>query len=84
MTPMSTVLTDQQNDLRDAVADLMNKRSPEAQVRRLMGDDSGHDPAVWSELAAMGLLGLTIPEEFGGAGAGATELAVVTEQMGGC
>ena len=79
---MSTVLTDQQNDLRDAVADLMAKRSHEAQVRLLMADTAGYDPAVWAELAAMGLLGLTIPEEFGGAGAGATELAVVAEQMG--
>ena len=79
---MSTVLTDQQNDLRDAVSDLMAKRSPEAQVRRLMADDSGYDSGVWAELAAMGLLGLTVPEEFGGAGAGATELAVVSEQMG--
>jgi len=82
MTPISAVLTEQQSDLRDAVANLMDKRSPEAQVRRLMADESGHDTAVWSELAAMGLLGLTIPEEFGGAGADATELAVVSEQMG--
>ena len=82
MTAMSTVLTEQQSDLRDAVADLMAKRSPEAQVRRLMATGDGYDPAVWSELAAMGLLGLTIPEELGGSGAGATELAVVAEQMG--
>ena len=33
-----------------------------------MADDTGHDPAVWAEMAAMGLLGLTIPEEFGGRG----------------
>ena len=82
MTPISAVLTEQQSDLRDAVANLMAKRSPEAQVRRLMADESGYDTAVWSELAAMGLLGLTIPDEFGGAGADATELAVVSEQMG--
>ena len=82
MTPISTMLTEQQGDLRDAVANLMAKRSPEAQVRQLMADDSGYDAAVWAELAAMGLLGLTIPEEFGGAGADATELAVVSEQMG--
>jgi len=79
---MSAAFTEQQSDLRDAVADLMAKRSPEAQVRRLMTDDTGYDPGVWAELAAMGLLGLTIPEEFGGAGAGAAELAVVSEQMG--
>ena len=82
MTAMSTVLTEQQNDLRDAVSDLMAKRCSEAQVRRLMADDSGYDADVWTELATMGLLGLTIPEEFGGAGTGAMELAVVSEQMG--
>ena len=79
---MSTALTREQGDLRDVVADLMAKRSPEAEVRRLMADQTGHDAAVWAELAGMGLLGLTIPEEFGGAGAGAAELSVVSEQMG--
>jgi acyl-CoA dehydrogenase len=61
---MSAALTREQTDLRDAVADLMAKRSPEQQVRRLMAGDTGHDPAVWTDMAAMGLLGLTIPEEF--------------------
>ena len=79
---MSTALTREQTDLRDAVADLMGKRSPESEVRRLMETDSGYDEAVWAELAGMGLLGLVIPEEFGGAGAGAVDLAVVSEQMG--
>ena len=79
---MSTTLTAEQNDLRAAVTDLLSKRSPETEVRRLMADDSGYDPAVWAELAGMGLLGLTIPERFGGSGAGAAELAVVAEQMG--
>jgi acyl-CoA dehydrogenase len=79
---MSATLTREQTDLRDAVADLLAKRSSEADVRRLMTDDAGYDPRVWAELAEMGLLGLTIPEEFGGSGAGAAELAVASEQMG--
>lgn len=78
---MST-LTTEQRDLADAVADLLAKRSPEGEVRRLMADDAGYDPALWSELAEMGILGLAIPEEYGGAGAGAAELGVVCEQMG--
>jgi len=81
VSAVTSVLTEEQNDLRAAVANLMAKRSPEVQVRRLMAED-GHDAALWAELATMGLLGLTIPEEFGGAGAGATELAVVAEEMG--
>ena len=79
---MSTALTDELVDLRSAVADLMAKRSPESEVRRLMATDTGYDPQVWAELAGMGLLGLTIDEQYGGAGAGAAELAVVSEQMG--
>lgn len=79
---MSTTLTREQTDLRDAVADLMAKRSPESEVRRVMETESGYDPTVWAELAGMGLVGLVIPEEFGGAGAGAADLTVVCEQMG--
>ena len=79
---MSTALTAEQNDLRQTVGDLLAKRSGESEVRRLMDSDQGHDTDLWRELAAMGLLGLCIPEEYGGAGAAAAELAVVAEQMG--
>lgn len=82
LTAVSTNLTPEQADLRDTVADLLAKRCPESEVRRLMASESGRDPAVWSALAGMGLLGLVIPEEFGGSGAGAAELGVVSEQFG--
>ena len=82
LTGMSTALTPEHIALRDAVGDLLAKRAGESEVRRLMTEDSGYDADLWSELAAMGVLGLTIPEEFGGAGAGSAELAVVSEQMG--
>ncbi|EHB55394.1 acyl-CoA dehydrogenase domain-containing protein [Mycolicibacterium rhodesiae JS60] len=75
-------LSTEQRDLADAVAELMAKRSPEAEVRRLMATDSGYDPSVWAELAAMGLLGLAIPEKFGGSGAGAVEVGLAMEAMG--
>ncbi len=77
-----SALTTEQRDLAEAVADLMAKRSPEAEVRRLMATDTGYDPTVWAELAAMGLLGLAIPEKFGGSGAGAVEVGLVMEAMG--
>ena len=79
---MSTALSSEQTDLRDAVADLLIKRSPESEVRRVMETESGYDETLWAELAGMGLVGLVVPEEFGGAGAGAADLAVVCEQMG--
>lgn len=36
---------------------------------------------VWAELGAGGWLGLTVPEEYGGGGAGLLELAVATETL---
>ncbi len=79
---MPNTLTREQQDLGAAVADLMAKRSPESEVRRSMAAEKGYEPALWNEMAGMGLLGLAIPDEFGGAGAGAAELGVVAEQMG--
>jgi alkylation response protein AidB-like acyl-CoA dehydrogenase len=74
--------TDEQQALRKTVADLMAKRCAQPQVRELMATDAGNDPALWRELAGMGLLGLLIPEEFGGAGAGQIEMGIVMEEMG--
>jgi alkylation response protein AidB-like acyl-CoA dehydrogenase len=39
-------------------------------------------PATWKETAALGWLGLHVPEEYGGEGAGLPELAVVLEEQG--
>src|SRR4051794_9088350 len=65
------------------VRDYLADRSPEAEVRRLMETDEGFDPAVWQQLGdELGLLGLAIPEEFGGAGYGFVELGVVLEEAG--
>jgi alkylation response protein AidB-like acyl-CoA dehydrogenase len=75
-------VSDEQRALRNAVADLMARHSGEAQVRALMASDTGFDPAVWQELAAMGLTGLLITEEYGGAGAGPVEMGIAMEEMG--
>jgi acyl-CoA dehydrogenase len=75
-------VSDEQRALRSAVADLMARRSAEAQVRALTATDTGFDPAVWRELAAMGLTGLLIGEEYGGAGAGPVEMGIAMEEMG--
>ena len=76
------LVSDEQRALRSAVADLMARHSSEAQVRTLMATDTGFDSAVWRELAAMGLTGLLISDEYGGAGAGSVELGIVLEEMG--
>ncbi|MBG6090827.1 acyl-CoA dehydrogenase family protein [Actinomadura viridis] len=76
---MSEELQELRKELRRFFAD----KSPSAEVRRLMETAEGYDPAVWAQMAGqLGLQGLAVPEELGGAGFGMREVAVVMEEMG--
>jgi alkylation response protein AidB-like acyl-CoA dehydrogenase len=71
------------DDLRAAVREFLQTRSPSSSVRAAMDSDTGYDAQVWRQLAGdMGLPGIAVPEEYGGAGAGLPELAVVFDEMG--
>lgn len=71
------------DELRSAVREFMDIASGSDTVRNLMDTDAGYDDAVWRRMATeLGLHGIAVPEEFGGAGAGIAELAVVFEEMG--
>ena len=50
--------------------------------KRILASEEGMSAVVWSELAAMGLLGLGLPGEHGGFGGGALDLMVVMEAIG--
>ncbi|HEY5334547.1 MAG TPA: acyl-CoA dehydrogenase family protein [Mycobacteriales bacterium] len=80
---MEMQFTAEQDDLRRSVRRFLEQRSPSTEVRKLMDTADGYDPAVWQRLTAeLGLTGLVIPEEHGGAGCGQVELTVVFEEMG--
>ena len=68
--------------LVESVRRLLADRCTEADVRRIMDSETGHDPALWQALAALGVIGLTAPEAVGGAGLSAVELGLVMEEVG--
>ncbi|GGK84206.1 acyl-CoA dehydrogenase family protein [Streptomyces flaveus] len=71
------------SELRSAVRDFLEAKSPEEAVRKLMESEPRYDPAVWAQLTEqLRLPGLAIPEEYGGDGFGPVELGVVLEEMG--
>jgi alkylation response protein AidB-like acyl-CoA dehydrogenase len=75
--------SEEQEELRRIVRQFLDTKSPETAVREQMDTEQGYDPAVWSQMAEqLGLQGLIIPEEFGGAGFTYIELIVVLEEMG--
>ena len=73
-----------QAEFRAFVVRFLEDRCSEPEVRRLMEDERGYDPHVWTQAAEqLGLAGLDIPEEYGGSGATFREMAVVLEALGG-
>ena len=75
--------SDEQLELRKVVRAFLDRHSSEIEVRRLMATEAGYDRALWRRMAAeLGLQGLAIAEEYGGAGFGYVELGVVFEEMG--
>ena len=75
--------SDEHDELRRTVRDFLEKESDEKSVRELMASERGYDPATWSRMAEeLGLVGLIVSEQHGGAGFGMIELAIVAEEMG--
>jgi len=79
---MNFDFSDDQKQLRDQARKfLAEKCSPKA-VRAVLDGKAPYDKELWKGLAEMGFLGVAIPEEYGGAGAGHLELCVIAEEMG--
>jgi alkylation response protein AidB-like acyl-CoA dehydrogenase len=73
----------EREELRRTVRAFLDERAPEQETRRLMASDEGHDPVLWRQLACdLGVVGITIPTELGGAGMGWPELHPVIEETG--
>jgi alkylation response protein AidB-like acyl-CoA dehydrogenase len=68
--------------LRDTVRRWTESRQPLAAARAALDAEREEAPAWWGEVAAMGWLGLHLPEADGGAGYGMAELVVVLEELG--
>jgi alkylation response protein AidB-like acyl-CoA dehydrogenase len=76
-------LSDDQQELQRTVRSFLDSKSDETEVRRVMATHEGYEPAVWRQMAdQLGLLGLAIPEEFGGQGFTFVELGIVMEELG--
>jgi alkylation response protein AidB-like acyl-CoA dehydrogenase len=68
--------------LGSTVRDLLVSKTDADTIRTLSLTTEAIDRPVWDGLAGMGLPGLAIPEDFGGAGFGMPEVAIVCEELG--
>jgi len=74
--------TDEQDMLRDMVRGLCAQYAPDEVVRQYEDDPTGYPPELWGQLAELGLLGLMLPEEYGGAGSSMLDGVILYEELG--
>ncbi|GAA2214578.1 acyl-CoA dehydrogenase family protein [Nonomuraea monospora] len=79
---MTLLYSEVEEELRSSVRGLLADRCPSAAVLKRV-EAEPYDLDLWKTLAGeIGVAGLLIPEELGGAGASASEAAVVLEELG--
>ena len=75
---------EEQEELRTSVRRFLADRAPLPRVRELMETEDGMDARVWRQAGdQLGLPGIAIPGEYGGAGFSFAEQAIVLEELGG-
>jgi alkylation response protein AidB-like acyl-CoA dehydrogenase len=80
---MTLILTDEELALADSVRKFVADRSPLTSLRQLIASGEPYDAGVWKQMTAqLGLAGLTIPESYGGVGAGYSALSVALTELG--
>jgi alkylation response protein AidB-like acyl-CoA dehydrogenase len=80
-----TLLTDDQKMLLETAASFLTEEGGIAKQFRHWRDincKDGFGHGLWKQFAELGLTGICIPESHGGSGLGATEAALVLEEIG--
>jgi alkylation response protein AidB-like acyl-CoA dehydrogenase len=80
-----SLLTDDQKMLQETAASFLSEEGSIAKQLRHWRDSGctdGYGTALWKQFGELGLSGICIPESHGGMGLGATESALVLEEIG--
>jgi alkylation response protein AidB-like acyl-CoA dehydrogenase len=79
---MDLDFTEEHEMLRDMVRGVCAQYSPLEVVRALENDERGYPDELWKQLVELGLVGILIPEAYGGQGQSLLEAAILYEEFG--
>ncbi|MBX7160008.1 MAG: acyl-CoA/acyl-ACP dehydrogenase [Acidimicrobiia bacterium] len=79
---MDLDFTEEQDLLRETVRGICAQYAPVDVVRAQEDDPVGYPAELWKQLAGLDLIGLTLPEAYGGSGQSLLEAAIVYEELG--
>jgi len=79
---MDFTFSEDQLLFQESVRDfLVNEITPEI-IRELWESETGRSDKLWSQLTEMGLVGMTVPEEFGGLGMNELDFVLLAQECG--
>jgi alkylation response protein AidB-like acyl-CoA dehydrogenase len=79
---MDFALSEEQQEVRDLARQILEDLSTHESLRQIEASAEGIDRALWQELAKSNLLGVGLPEEFGGSEMGFFSTCVLLEEVG--
>ena len=79
---MDLDFSEEQDMLREMVRGVCNEYASIDVVREMEDDSTGYPAEFWKQIGELGLLGLLIPEEYGGGEQSSLEAAIVYEEFG--
>ena len=79
---MDLGFSEEQQMLSPLAREFLEAECPKSLVRAMEADEKGYSPELWQKMAELGWLGLTFPEQYGGAEFSFLDLAILLEEMG--
>ena len=79
MTDSGFVESDERRALRESVAAMAANYGQDYYLEKARAGE--HTDELWQEAGKLGFIGVNLPEEYGGGGAGMYELSIVMEEM---
>jgi alkylation response protein AidB-like acyl-CoA dehydrogenase len=79
---MRLAFTDEQRLFQKTMRELLAKECPPARVRAAWSSESGRSRELWRALADNGVVGLTVPAEWGGLGGNELDWVLLLEEAG--
>ena len=79
---MPLAISETHRELESVARSFLERHTARAAARALLDAPEEALPPFWPALVELGWLGLHLPEEYGGAGYGLAELAIVVQELG--